>query len=880
MTKTQKRPLAALLAILLVLGMFAPSASAASGDAKVDMVYGTPVGDTIEITITITASAALSDTFVRIDLINDTGTNPCYLDLVDGSVSVDGTPSGKVSQRTQLYSASDKYWYGSESGFTNILRVALGNFAAGETKTVTFSATIGSNTKGIGLKVANFYEGNVSGNQPTHVASSPVVISIPLIHPVKEDGTKISSNLTSTDNKNYVGDTVEYSITAENTSGGVNSSWKGVTVTDTLPAEVTFVSGSVKIDGNTASVGTSVGQYTYNSSTRTLVAYLGDIAKTSDSTVTFQATIDATASGKTIKNEAEISGTDDGRHSWENPVSLTVEDTGLYVQSSTATSYKVTYKPNGGGGSDIVQSYQQGQTVTVADNSFTMIDNRTFAAWNTAADGSGDWYLVGGTFSMPGNDITLYAQWGFGFTVTKTDADDATKYLQGAKFILYCDDNGIKQYWAEDGGWTTNKDDACVFTTGADGKFTAKIPTYKGDLTGDVVYYLEETSAAAGYALNANPVTSIKAKSSDGSVSGGSSSGSGTSIGGSTGVYILINVAITNSKATTTYTLNVQAKTGGSVDTSVNGSYAEGNIVTITATANSNYTFSGWTTSNGGTFGSTSSASTTFTMPANDVTLTANFTYSGGGGGGGGGGSSVSIVDPVTPLGALETEIHLKYLNGYPDGSVRTDNAITRAEAASIFYRLLKDTYKDGTASATFSDVNSGDWYSLAVSTLADMGVITGYPDGTFRPNQQITRAEFAAIASRFDDLNSSETNAFSDVSSDHWAISYINSAYARGWINGYTDGTFKPDNGITRAEVVKIVNTMLNRNPETLPEGINPYNDLTESHWAYIHILEASVEHDYSRDENEVEYWTAAYGTDGVLIWQAEASGTSGDAS
>ena len=268
------------------------------------------------------------------------------------------------------------------------------------------------------------------------------------------------------------------------------------------------------------------------------------------------------------------------------------------------------------------------------------------------------------------------------------------------------------------------------------------------------------------------------------------------------------------------------------------------------------------------------------TINVEENVIEVHYSYSSGGGGGSGGGSGTSgttinttvILDEETPLSALETDDHLKYLNGYTDGSVRAEGAITRSEAASIFYRLLKETYKDGHAATPFSDVPSDAWYSLAVSTLADLGIITGYPDGTFRPDSTITRAEFATMASRFDNLEDTSGNIFSDVPSTHWAAKYINSAYAKGWVNGYPDGTFNPDGTISRAEVVTIVNSMLNRAiDDTALAGLgNPYNDINSSHWAYAGILEASVYHDYNRDDAGTEFWMTAYDTSGNIIWTA----------
>lgn len=227
----------------------------------------------------------------------------------------------------------------------------------------------------------------------------------------------------------------------------------------------------------------------------------------------------------------------------------------------------------------------------------------------------------------------------------------------------------------------------------------------------------------------------------------------------------------------------------------------------------------------------------------------------------------VIIGELDTPLGSLELDSHTRYLNGYPDGTVGPERNITRAEAVVIFFRLLDDDAKTtATMSQVFPDVADGDWYSHQINYMASLGIVVGYPDGTFRPDAPITRAEFAAIISRFDNLILTTGTAFSDVSEDHWAIQYINSDYIKSWIEGYGDYSFKPEQNITRAETVKIVNTMLTRLPDSLPDDINPYTDIDVSDWSYIHMMEASLEHDYSRDEDKTEHWTQHYEPDGYL--------------
>ena len=206
----------------------------------------------------------------------------------------------------------------------------------------------------------------------------------------------------------------------------------------------------------------------------------------------------------------------------------------------------------------------------------------------------------------------------------------------------------------------------------------------------------------------------------------------------------------------------------------------------------------------------------------------------------------------------LDLRNHIKYILGYPDGSVQPDGSITRAEAAAIFYRLL-DSESVGTAeSEIFSDVATNTWYAQAVNYLAENEIILGYPDGTFKPNATITRAEFASIASRFDMLEELDENMFTDVNSDHWAFIDISSAAAKGWISGFPDGTFKPNDYITRVQVVVIVNKMLNRkiHLEDVPANVIHFTDLPISYWGYTNIVEASNEHDFEKNEDGYELW------------------------
>ncbi|MDR1246513.1 MAG: S-layer homology domain-containing protein, partial [Clostridiales Family XIII bacterium] len=188
----------------------------------------------------------------------------------------------------------------------------------------------------------------------------------------------------------------------------------------------------------------------------------------------------------------------------------------------------------------------------------------------------------------------------------------------------------------------------------------------------------------------------------------------------------------------------------------------------------------------------------------------------------------------------------IAYINGYPDGSVRPDGGVTRAEVASMLFRLLSYADKNDPLASEFTDVEEGKWYSQAVAYLAGMGILEGYNDGSFRPNAQITRAEFSAVISRFDASEGSDmTERFSDVPASYWAFALIDNVAEKEWLNGYPDGTFKPQNTITRAETVTAINNMLTRelSLSAVPADAQVYTDLTERHWAYTDMVEATYD-------------------------------------
>ena len=305
------------------------------------------------------------------------------------------------------------------------------------------------------------------------------------------------------------------------------------------------------------------------------------------------------------------------------------------------------------------------------------------------------------------------------------------------------------------------------------------------------------------------------------------------------------------------------------------GSYAEGMVVTIDAGQRPGYRFTGWQSDDPElTLADAAHSTTTFTMPGHDVTLTATW-------------QKKPTPPPVDPKDDgkphdLNTEDHFSYVVGYPVDHrtglatddvdlwpVRPEAGITRAEVATIFYRLLKEDVRDRVTSDVndFSDVASGDWFNVTVSSLAQMGVIAGYEDGSFRPNAPITRAEFAAIATRFFAERGVTYNEglFADITGDEWFADVVAAAADRGLLGGYPDGTVRPNAMITRAESCAVVNRTLDRRPDAkhlLPAGeMRVWPDNPADGWYYADMQEATNGHEYrwlTIGKNKIEDWTA----------------------
>ena len=289
-----------------------------------------------------------------------------------------------------------------------------------------------------------------------------------------------------------------------------------------------------------------------------------------------------------------------------------------------------------------------------------------------------------------------------------------------------------------------------------------------------------------------------------------------------------------SSHHSTRYTLHYESNGGTAYK---DERYSSGTKVTLDKTpTRESYTFTGWY------------ADKALTQKITSVTMNSDKTVYAGW-------EATGVPDK------LNGDDHFAYVIGYPDGKVHPEGNISRAETATIFFRLLKSDIRDGnlTADNEFSDVSDGQWHNKSVSTMAKLGIVKGRRADRFDPDASITRAEFAAICARFNTKPVENSGSFSDISG-HWAENEIERAAAFGWISGYPDGTFRPDARITRAEAMTMINRVLCRMPQSksdLLDSMVTWPDNKPSDWHYLAVQEATNSHDFNRQGEVGESWT-----------------------
>ena len=311
------------------------------------------------------------------------------------------------------------------------------------------------------------------------------------------------------------------------------------------------------------------------------------------------------------------------------------------------------------------------------------------------------------------------------------------------------------------------------------------------------------------------------------------------------------------------YTLRFNANGGEGTMGDLTYTHGQDQSLTKCGFTRAGYDFLGWATAANGDVEYHDQQSLSITQ---DTTLYAVWKQQPNQGGSNGGhhnsGSGGTQEKPdETPPTTLNDTDHYAYIVGYEDGTIRPNGHITRAEAATVFFRLLTDKARDAnlTDRSPYPDVSAGAWYNKAIATLSRMGILSGYEDGSFRPNATVTRAEFAAMAARFDTEAKPVDTPFTDLTGC-WAADEIAKAYGKGWVNGYGDNTFRPNGPITRAEAVTLINRVLRRLPETdkdlLPDE-RTWPDNPETFWGYLALQEASNSHLYDRKSDGYETQT-----------------------
>ena len=446
-----------------------------------------------------------------------------------------------------------------------------------------------------------------------------------------------------------------------------------------------------------------------------------------------------------------------------------------YYMWQVANGIRVIFDKNGGDTEASPRIMSQEKVAGSANHFDLPTTNPTrsgyiFTGWNTKADGSGDAFTAATDVT---SNITVYAQWkdSTTYSVTYKDGVDGTVFADQTTADLHVGD-------------TTPAFSGTPTRSGY--TFTGWEPSVAATVTDNAVY-------TAQWAKNSS-----------------------------------------SSHHSTRYTLHYESNGGTAYK---DERYSSGTKVTLDKTpTRESYTFTGWY------------ADKELTQKISSIKMTSDKTVYAGW-------EATGVPDK------LNGDDHFAYVIGYPDGKVHPKGNISRAETATIFFRLLKADIRDGnlTADNGFSDVANGQWHNKAISTMAKIGIVKGRRADSFDPDASITRAEFAAICARFNTKPVENNGSFSDISG-HWAENEIERAAAFGWISGYPDGTFRPDARITRAEAMTMINRVLCRMPQSesdLLDSMVTWPDNKPSDWHYLAVQEATNSHDFDRKGEVGESWT-----------------------
>ena len=466
---------------------------------------------------------------------------------------------------------------------------------------------------------------------------------------------------------------------------------------------------------------------------------------------------DALADALFLKRMPDADGTDD------------------YYMWQVANGVRVIFDKNGGDTEADHRIMVQDKVVGVVNHFELPTTEPTrrgyiFTGWNTKADGTGDAFTAATDVT---SNITVYAQWkdSTTYSVTYKDGVDGTVFADQTTAGLHVGD-------------TTPAFSGTPTRSGY--TFTGWQPSVAATVTDNAVYTAQWTKNSS------------------------------------------------SSHHSTRYTLHYERNGGTAYK---DERYSSGTKVTLDKTpTRESYTFTGWY------------ADKALTQKITSVTMNSDKTVYAGW-------EATGVPDK------LNGDDHFAYVIGYPDGKVHPKGNISRAETATIFFRLLKADIRDGnlTADNDFSDVSDGQWHNKAISTMAKLGIVKGRRADSFDPDASITRAEFAAICARFNTKPVENSGSFSDISG-HWAENEIERAAAFGWISGYPDGTFRPDARITRAEAMTMINRVLCRMPQSesdLLDSMVTWPDNKPSDWHYLAVQEATNSHDFNRQGEVGESWT-----------------------
>ena len=490
-------------------------------------------------------------------------------------------------------------------------------------------------------------------------------------------------------------------------------------------------------------------------------------------------------------------------------------------------SFTVRYNANGGEGTMADQPFQyaEAENAYLNPNAFVRPGYR-FLGWSEEADGTGTSYADKAKFlGVPAKNeaiVNLYAQWQAYSSVT-------------IRYTAVPNDLGTV---------TLNKEDQ---TASAATQETGSPDPAREEIVGATA--TATTTAAQGsvfegwYDQNGKLLSTerrYEPKTVNGLYEGGS------------------YVAYFHAQQ---YTLRFDANGGEGTMEKLTYTHGQDQSLTKCGFTRAGYDFLGWATAADGNVAYHDQQSLSITQ---DTTLYAVWKQQPNQGGSNGGhhnsGGTQEKPDETPPTTLNDTD-HYAYIVGYEDGTIRPNGHITRAEAATVFFRLLTDEARDAnlTDRSPYPDVSAGAWYNKAIATLSRMGILSGYEDGSFRPNATVTRAEFAAMAARFDTEAKPVDTPFTDLTGC-WAADEIAKAYGKGWVNGYGDNTFRPNGPITRAEAVTLINRVLRRLPETdkdlLPDE-RTWPDNPETFWGYLALQEASNSHLYDRKSDGYETQT-----------------------